>query len=90
MLGVASGFMSVLVMALYVNSTEVKVLYIYPIVLLLICPVLLYWISYVWLRAHRGTMHDDPIVFALKDRASYAVGAVTLAIVWIATGHYHF
>jgi 4-hydroxybenzoate polyprenyltransferase len=88
MLGIASGFLSVMVMALYVNSEEVKIIYKYPILLLLVCPLLLYWISRVWLIAHRGQMHDDPTVFALKDPASYAIGALTIGILWLATGHY--
>jgi len=94
MLGIASAFLSVLVMALYVNSDQaVKSgeglpLYKHPTMLLLMCPLLLYWVSRVWLIAHRGKMHDDPIVFALKDRASYVVGALTLLVLWLATGHY--
>ncbi|MDB6065757.1 MAG: UbiA family prenyltransferase [Pedosphaera sp.] len=88
MLGIASGFMSILVMALYVNSPEVRDLYKYPTLLLLVCPLLLYWISRVWLIAHRGRMHEDPIVFALKDGVSYLVGALTLCVVWLATGHH--
>ena len=77
-------------MALYVNSREVTILYQIPILLLLICPLLLYWISRVWLIAFRGGMHDDPIVFALKDPVSYAIGALALCVLWLATGHYHF
>jgi len=88
MLGIASGFLSVLVMALYVNSDQVIHLYKNQTLLLLVCPLLLYWVSRVWLIAHRGKMHDDPIVFALKDRASYLVGALTLLVLWLATGHY--
>jgi 4-hydroxybenzoate polyprenyltransferase len=88
MLGIASGFLSVLVMALYVNSEEVKIIYKYPILLLLVCPLLMYWISRVWLIAHRGQMHDDPTVFALKDPVSYAIGVLTVGILWLATGHY--
>jgi 4-hydroxybenzoate polyprenyltransferase len=88
MLGIASGFMSILVMALYVNSPEVSRLYKYPTLLLLICPLLLYWISRVWLIAHRGRMHEDPIVFALKDGVSYLAGGLALGVVWLATGHY--
>jgi hypothetical protein len=89
MLGIASGFMAVLVMALYVNSQEVRILYQHNTVLLLMCPLLLYWISRVWLRAHRGQMHDDPIVFALKDAVSYVIGALMFCVLWLATGHYH-
>jgi 4-hydroxybenzoate polyprenyltransferase/phosphoserine phosphatase len=85
MLGIGNGLMAVLVLALYVNSQEVTRLYHHPMVLLLICPFLLYWISRVWLLAHRGRMHEDPIVFALKDIPSYAVGLLTLIILWLAT-----
>lgn len=87
-LGIVSGFLAVLVLALYVNSPEVQVLYNYPIALLLLCPLLLYWISRVWLVAHRGQMHDDPIVFALKDGVSYLIGALILGVLWLATGNY--
>jgi len=83
-LGSTSGYMAVLVLALYVNSQEVKALYHHPMLLLLVCPLLLYWVSRVWLIAHRSQMHDDPIVFALKDRASYVVGILTLLVLWLA------
>ena len=80
---------AVLVMALYVNSEDVLRLYRTPILLLLICPLLLFWISRVWLIAHRGQMHEDPIVFALKDPASYVVGFLALAVLWMATLDWH-
>jgi 4-hydroxybenzoate polyprenyltransferase len=86
-LGPSSGYLAVLVLALYVNSQEVRKLYENPTLLLFVCPLLLYWISRIWFLAHRGQMHSDPIVFALRDRASYVVGALTLAILWLATGH---
>ncbi len=88
MLGIASGFLAVLVMALYVNSQDVRSLYQIPGALLLLCPLLLYWVSRVWLLAHRGQMHDDPIVFALKDPVSYLIGILILTVLWLATGHY--
>lgn len=69
-LGAASGYLSVLVLALYINSTASEVLYRHPHVLWLLCPLLLYWISRIWVVAHRGLMHDDPIVFAVTDRVS--------------------
>jgi 4-hydroxybenzoate polyprenyltransferase/phosphoserine phosphatase len=86
-LGIVSGCLAVLVMALYVHSDEMQKLYRHPIILLMVCPLLMYWISRVWLIAHRGKMHDDPIVFALKDRVSYLIGALTLVVLWLATGH---
>jgi len=87
MLGSNCGYLAVLVLALYVNSQEVRLLYHRPTLLLLICPALLFWISRIWLVAHRGQMHDDPIVFALKDRVSYVIAAMALFFLWLATGH---
>ena len=69
-LGSASGYMAVLVLALYVDSTASVTLYRHPLHLWLLCPLLLYWISRTWAIAHRGIMHDDPVVFALKDKVS--------------------
>lgn len=79
-LGVASGYVSILVVALYINSPEVRTLYSSPQVLWLLCPLLVYWVSRVWLLARRGKMHDDPVVFALRDRVSYAIGALALLV----------
>jgi len=79
-LGAAAGFLSVLVLALYVNSPAVLPLYSRPDALWLFCPLLLYWVSRAWLVAHRGDMHDDPIVFAVRDRVSRAV-AIAMALV---------
>jgi hypothetical protein len=86
MLGVVSGFLAVLVLALYVNSEQVRTLYAHPNLLLLVCPLLLYWVARVWLLAHRGQMHEDPTAFAFKDWVSYVIGGLTLVIMWFATG----
>lgn len=75
-LGVASGFSAVLVLALYLNSKEVLLLYRSPEWIWGTVPVMLFWISWMWLRAARGQMHDDPLVFAVKDRASLFAGLV--------------
>ena len=80
MLGVASGYVAVLVVALYINGDLVRHLYAHPAVLWGICPILLYWISRVWLIAHRGQMHDDPILFALKDPVSLIVALLVAAV----------
>lgn len=69
-LGSAAGYIAVMVMALYIDSPQSVALYSNPKLLWLICPVLLYWVSRVWVVAHRGEMHDDPIVFAATDRVS--------------------
>lgn len=80
-IAVASGFVSILVLALYVNSDAVRVLYDVPVALFAICPVLLFWISRMIMVAHRGNMDDDPIVFAFKDRVSHVCGVLVLMIV---------
>lgn len=80
-LGSASGLIAVLVLCLYINTPESQVLYRDPIFLWLLCPILLYWISRTWMLAHRGQMHDDPVVFAVKDRGSLiTVGLGVLAV----------
>jgi 4-hydroxybenzoate polyprenyltransferase len=77
-LGCAAGYLSVLVLALYINSPEVSALYARPKLIWLLCVLVLYWISRVWMKAQRGEMHDDPVVFALKDRPSLVVGVLAL------------
>lgn len=79
-LGAASGYLSVLVLALYLASPDVIALYSHSLFLWGICPLMLYWISRVWIIAHRGLMNDDPIVFAIKDRTSQ-ITAICMAIV---------
>ena len=84
-LGAASGYIGILVFALYINSPDSLELYHNPRVLWLLCPVLLYWISRVWIIAHRGQMHDDPIVFAARDGVSRVVALISIIIIGVAT-----
>jgi len=84
--GIASGVAAVVVLGLYVNSAQVVTLYRHPTLLLLVCPLLLVWIARVWRLTYRGRMHDDPTAFAFKDWASYVIGALTLLVMWFATG----
>ena len=83
-LGVSSGYLSVLVLAFYINSTASTALYRHHEVLWVLTPILLYWISRVWLLARRGEMHDDPVVFALTDRVSLAVLAAFTVVIFLA------
>lgn len=78
--GSASGYIAVLVLMLYVSSNEVAILYKNPRMIWLGCPLLLYWISRVWLLARRGLVHDDPLVFAMRDIGTYVVGLLGLII----------
>jgi len=86
-LGVSSGYISALVIALYVQSKDTVSLYVQPSAILLVIPILLFWVSWVWLKAERGEMDDDPIVFAAKDKASLVVALLTAVVfVYAATG----
>ena len=78
--GTSSGYMAVLVLALYVNSSEVTALYQRPTILLLLCPMLLFWITRLWFRAGRRQLHDDPVIEALKDPGSYILATAAAAV----------
>lgn len=82
-LGIASGFIATLVLALYLNSENIVKLYKNPEIIWGAVPLILLWISWMWLKAHRDEMHDDPIVFAIKDKVSILIG-VAFAAVFIA------
>ena len=84
-LGAASGYLSVLVLALYIQDPSTAALYRRPQLIWLACPLLLYWISRVWMLTERGEMHDDPVVFAIRDRASLFVGVLFGLVFWLAT-----
>ncbi len=75
-IGVSSGYISVLVLALYLNSEDVLKLYSNPEWVYGSVVVMLFWVSWIWLRAFRGEMHDDPVVFAVKDRVSVVAGFI--------------
>ncbi|MCL4808480.1 MAG: UbiA family prenyltransferase [Thermoanaerobaculia bacterium] len=84
-LGVASAWMSGLVLAIYVQSDVTKRLYAHPGWLWLLVPVLLYWSGRLWVLVGRGEMDEDPIVFAARDRVTWvlaAAGTAILAMAW--------
>ena len=78
--GAAAGYGAVLVVTLYLASPDVRALYDHPDRLWLICPVLLYWVTRMFMLSNRGDLHDDPLVFALTDRISWASGACIVAV----------
>lgn len=77
MIATSAGFLSVLVLALYIDSPEVAARYARPQVLWGLGLGLLYWISRTVLLAHRGQVDQDPVVFALTDRVSRMTALVT-------------
>lgn len=84
-LGASSGYLSVMVLALYIHDQSTTALYSYPQVIWLACPLLLYWITRVWMLTHRGLMYDDPVVFAIRDRVSLIIGVLFGFVFWIAS-----
>lgn len=82
--GCASAFLSVMVFALYINNEDTRNQYLTPELLWLICPLLLYIITRIWLLAARGEIEEDPIVFALKDRVSQLVTLLCGLLLWLA------
>jgi 4-hydroxybenzoate polyprenyltransferase/phosphoserine phosphatase len=82
--GVASGFLSVLVLALYIQNPDTATLYRHPQAIWLSCPLLLYWVSRTWIITHRGNMNEDPIVFAARDLTSLVVVALCGVVFWMA------
>ncbi|MDR3454131.1 MAG: UbiA family prenyltransferase [Rhodoferax sp.] len=82
--GTSSAYAAVVVFMLYIARPDVTGLYHHPSRLWLIVPLLIYWLNRVWLLASRGQLDDDPVVFAMRDRMSLAVGAAVVALAVIA------
>jgi 4-hydroxybenzoate polyprenyltransferase len=74
----ASGFVAVVILALYINSPEVKLLYNRPEVLWGICMILVYWLGRAFFLTGRCEMRQDPVVFAATDRISLLSGVLFL------------
>jgi 4-hydroxybenzoate polyprenyltransferase len=81
----ASGYLAILVMALYINSPQVQTIYRHAQILWAICPLLIYWLNRMLILANRGYLDADPLIFAIEDRASQLVAIAMAAVVWLAT-----
>jgi 4-hydroxybenzoate polyprenyltransferase/phosphoserine phosphatase len=79
--GSASGYASVVVLTLYISNLDAAQLYQHTNRLWLLVPVLLLWLSRLWLQASRGGLDEDPVVYAITDRRSLLLGVVVLVIV---------
>jgi len=89
-LGITAGYIAILVLALYLNSEAVMNLYATPQLIWLAIPLMLFWVSWIWMKAHWGQMHDDPIVFAIQDKTSWVVGLLLMiTFIAAATWIYH-
>ncbi|MCX6132035.1 MAG: hypothetical protein NTX25_23630, partial [Proteobacteria bacterium] len=83
-LGAGSSLLSCLVLALYFNSSSVLKIYSNSAILWLVLPLQLYWISRIWILAGRGKIDDDPVLYTLKSKTSYALGVIAVFILWYA------
>jgi 4-hydroxybenzoate polyprenyltransferase/phosphoserine phosphatase len=84
-LGPSAGYLAVAVLALYIQSQAVTELYGRPWVLWLAAPLVIFWITRAWLIAHRGEMDDDPVSFAIRDRATWVVAGLGGVLALLAT-----
>jgi 4-hydroxybenzoate polyprenyltransferase/phosphoserine phosphatase len=82
--GTASGYAAVVIFAIYISGRDVTALYRNPSTLWLIVPLILLWISRIWLLASRGELNEDPVVFALTDRLSLLIGVAVAAVAFAA------
>ena len=82
--GTASAFAAVMVFAIYISDSDVTVLYRHPQLLWLIMPLMILWLCRIWLLASRGSLDEDPLVFALSDRMSLLIGIAVAVIAWLA------
>jgi len=76
--------MSVFIMGLYINSPLITEYYSNPKVIWFLIPLLTYWLGRLWIIANRGEVHEDPLIFALKDSTSLLVAAISAVILVIA------
>jgi 4-hydroxybenzoate polyprenyltransferase len=89
-LGVGSSFSAVVIFSLYVQSQDVRLLYSSPEFLLLLCPIVLYWLSRNWLLAHRGELKEDPVTLAIRDPVSYGVALASAVVIAASMIHMSF
>jgi 4-hydroxybenzoate polyprenyltransferase len=82
-MGLGSGYTAALVMALYMQSQDVVHLYRHPEWLWPVCPLIIYWISRIWILAHRSEVADDPVFFAARDPVSYLLIAIIALLMWL-------
>lgn len=79
--GVASAFTAALVLALYIHSKEMMVMYTVPWALWPLCPLILYMQLRIWMLARRGMLHEDPVVFIMRDWRSLVTMAIGASLV---------
>ncbi len=84
-MGIASSYLAVLIFALYINSDQVRSLYLHPAYLWIVCPLLLTFVSRLWMIAFRNEMQRDPVAYVLTDITSLSLIALSIGVVFMAT-----
>ena len=84
-MGIASSYTAALILALYLNSAEVSKMYLHPNYLWFMLPVFVFWFSRIWILGFRGLVDSDPVFFAVRDRITYVVAALTVAVFVLST-----
>jgi len=79
-LAAAAGYSSVIVFALYIASDGARSLYSHVQYLWFVCPLLLYWVARTIMMSQRQHIPDDPVMFALRDRVTWGIAALVLAL----------
>jgi hypothetical protein len=82
--GIGSGLVAILTLTLFINSEAATGVYVSPMTLWLIVPLMLFWVNRAWLWALRDKMQDDPVVFALKDRVSQVTMVLCIGLALLA------
>jgi H+/Cl- antiporter ClcA len=72
-LGIGAGVSAVVIFGLFISAPETQARYATPQLLWLVAIGLIYWIARLWVKTSRGEMHDDPIIYAIKDYGSRVV-----------------
>ncbi|WP_428425448.1 UbiA family prenyltransferase [Methylibium sp.] len=80
--GVTAGEISILTISLYMNDPLIALKYRHPHILWGLCPLLLYWIVRIWMKAYRNELHDDPVVFTAKDHVSQLIVIASVLLVY--------
>jgi 4-hydroxybenzoate polyprenyltransferase len=83
--GLCSGLISVLVLALYVTAPQTISIYKTPALLFVVCVFLFYWLERIWSWARRDRIDGDPIAFIVTDSITYLVALASMVVVWLAS-----
>lgn len=83
-LGVGSALCAVVVFGLFINAPSTHVSYATPELLWLVALCLIYWIARLWIKTSRSEMHDDPVVYAIKNRGSRITVAAIIVLMLLA------